>query len=107
MIRWHRSVDTSNPALGGNTAYSASKPSSRPKRSLVARSGTDMTDELTSTRQGVLDGLAIYAGLRGTERADAMRRTVDSGNVGSTMTAMSMELDFCTVKSRCGICAEG
>jgi Aldehyde dehydrogenase family len=35
MIRWRRSVDTNNPALGGNTAYSASKPSSRPKRSLV------------------------------------------------------------------------
>jgi len=40
-----------------------------------------MADELASTRQGVLDGLAIYAGLRGTERADAMRRTVDSGDV--------------------------
>jgi hypothetical protein len=27
-----------------------------------------------STRQGVLDGLAAYAGLRGTEHAEAMRR---------------------------------
>jgi hypothetical protein len=35
--------------------------------------------------------LAVYAVLRGTERAEAMRRTVDSGDVGSTMTAMSME----------------
>ena len=60
----------------------------------------DMTAELASTRQGVLDGLAIYAGLRGTERADAMRRTVDSGDVGSTMTAMSMEFVFGQVWSR-------
>jgi 4-carboxymuconolactone decarboxylase len=59
-----------------------------------------MTDELASTRQGVLDGLAIYTGLRGTERAEAMRRTVDSGNVGSTMTAMSMEFVFGQVWSR-------
>ena len=59
-----------------------------------------MTDELTSTRRSVLDGLAIYARLRGTERADAMRRTVDSGNVGSTMTAMSMEYVFGQVWAR-------
>jgi 4-carboxymuconolactone decarboxylase len=59
-----------------------------------------MTDELTSTRQGVLDGIAIYAGLRGTERAEAMRRTVDSGDVGSTMIAMSMEFVFGQVWSR-------
>jgi hypothetical protein len=37
-------------------------------------------DELASTRQGVLDGLAIYTGLRGTERAEALRRTIDSGD---------------------------
>ncbi len=59
-----------------------------------------MTDELDSTRQGVLDGLAVYAGLRGTERAEAMRRTVESGDVGSTMTAMSMEFVFGQVWSR-------
>ncbi len=59
-----------------------------------------MADELASTRQGVLDGLAIYAGLRGTERADAMRQTVDSGDVGSTMTAMSMEFVFGQIWSR-------
>ena len=59
-----------------------------------------MTDELASTRRSVLDGLAIYARLRGTERADAMRRTVDSGNVGSTMTAMSMEYVFGQVWAR-------
>ncbi len=59
-----------------------------------------MTDESASTRQGVLDGLAIYAGLRGTERAEAMRRTVDSGDVGSTMIAMSMEFVFGQVWSR-------
>jgi 4-carboxymuconolactone decarboxylase len=59
-----------------------------------------MTDEIASRRQGVLDGLAIYAGLRGTERAEAMRRTVDSGDVGSTMTAMSMEFIFGQIWSR-------
>jgi alkylhydroperoxidase/carboxymuconolactone decarboxylase family protein YurZ len=59
-----------------------------------------MTDETASRRQGVLDGLAIYAGLRGTGRAEAMRRTVDSGDVGSTMTAMSMEFVFGQVWSR-------
>jgi 4-carboxymuconolactone decarboxylase len=59
-----------------------------------------MTDEMASRRQGVLDGLAIYARLRGTERAEAMRRTVDSGALGSTMTAMSMEFVFGQVWSR-------
>ena len=59
-----------------------------------------MTDEMASTRRGVLDGLAIYARLRGTERAEAMRRMVDSGVVGSTMTAMSMEFVFGQVWSR-------
>jgi 4-carboxymuconolactone decarboxylase len=59
-----------------------------------------MTDEFASTRQGVLDGLAIYGGLRGTERAEEMRRTVDSGDVGSTMIAMSMEFVFGQVWSR-------
>jgi alkylhydroperoxidase/carboxymuconolactone decarboxylase family protein YurZ/AraC-like DNA-binding protein len=59
-----------------------------------------MTDEMVSGRQGVLDGLAIYARLRGTERVEAMRRTVDSGVVGSTMTAMSMEFVFGQVWSR-------
>jgi 4-carboxymuconolactone decarboxylase len=59
-----------------------------------------MADELASTRRGVLDGLAIYAGLRGKERAEAMRRTLDSGDVGSTMTAMSMEFVFGQVWSR-------
>lgn len=53
-----------------------------------------MTSELASTRQGVLDGLAIYAGLCGTERAERMRRTIDSGDLGSTMTAMLMEFVF-------------
>jgi 4-carboxymuconolactone decarboxylase len=53
-----------------------------------------------STRQGVLDGLAVYAGLRGTEHAEAMRRTVDSGDVGSAMIAMSMEFVFGQVWSR-------
>jgi 4-carboxymuconolactone decarboxylase len=59
-----------------------------------------MTDELASTRQGVLDGLAIYAWLRGTERAERMRRTIDSGDLGSTMTAMSMEFVFGQIWSR-------
>jgi 4-carboxymuconolactone decarboxylase len=59
-----------------------------------------MTEELPSARQGVLDGLAIYARLRGTGRAAAMRRTVDSGDVGSTMTAMSMEFVFGQLWSR-------
>jgi alkylhydroperoxidase/carboxymuconolactone decarboxylase family protein YurZ/AraC-like DNA-binding protein len=59
-----------------------------------------MTDELASTRQGVLDGLAIYAGLRGTERAERMRRTVDSGDLGSTLMAMSMEFVFGQIWSR-------
>src|ERR1700722_4758978 len=100
MIRWHRSVDTSNPASGGNTAYSASKPSSKPKRSLVSGSCTDMTAELASTRQGVLHGLAVYAGLRGTERAARVRRTIDSGDLGSTMIAMWMEFVFGQLWSR-------
>jgi 4-carboxymuconolactone decarboxylase len=59
-----------------------------------------MTDQLASTRQGVLGGLAIYAQLRGTERAERMRRTVDSGEFGSTMTAMSMEFVFGQIWSR-------
>jgi 4-carboxymuconolactone decarboxylase len=59
-----------------------------------------MTDQLASTRQGVLAGLAIYAQLRGTERAETMRRTVDSGEFGSTMTAMSMEFVFGQIWSR-------
>jgi 4-carboxymuconolactone decarboxylase len=59
-----------------------------------------MTEELPSTRQGVLDGLAMYARLRGTGRAAAMRRTVDAGDVGSTMTAMSMEFVFGQIWSR-------
>jgi len=59
-----------------------------------------MTDEMVSGRQGVLDGLAIYARLRGTKRAEAMRQTVDSGDVGSTMTAMSMEFVFGQVWAR-------
>jgi 4-carboxymuconolactone decarboxylase len=59
-----------------------------------------MAHELASTRQGVLDGLAIYTGLRGTERAEAVRRRVDSGDVGSTMTAMWMEFAFGQVWSR-------
>ncbi len=59
-----------------------------------------MPGKPASTRQGILDGLAIYAGLRGTERAEAMRRTVDSGDVGSTMIAMSMEFVFGQVWSR-------
>jgi hypothetical protein len=33
-----------------------------------------MTEELISARQSVLDGIAAYARLRGTERAEAMRR---------------------------------
>jgi 4-carboxymuconolactone decarboxylase len=59
-----------------------------------------MTEELPSARQGVLDGLAIYARLRGTGRAAAMRRTVDAGDIGSTMTAMSMEFVFGQLWSR-------
>jgi len=59
-----------------------------------------MTNELASTRQGVLHGLAIYAGLRGTERLERMRRTIDSGDLGSTMTAMAMEFVFGRVWSR-------
>ncbi len=47
-----------------------------------------------------MDGLAVYAGLRGTERAEAMRQTVDSGGVGSAMIAMSMEFVFGQVWSR-------
>jgi len=47
-----------------------------------------------------LDGLAIYAGLRGPERAQRMRRTVDSGDLGSTMIAMSMEFVFGRIWSR-------
>ena len=59
-----------------------------------------MTAEPASTRQGVFDGLAIYAGLRGTERAEAMRQRVYSGDVGSTLIAMSMEFVFGQVWSR-------
>jgi 4-carboxymuconolactone decarboxylase len=59
-----------------------------------------MMDEMLSTRQGVLDGLATYAGLRGAERAERMRRTIDSGDLGSTMTAMSMEFVFGQIWSR-------
>lgn len=53
-----------------------------------------MAAELSSTRQGVLHGLAVYAGLRGTARAERMRQTIDSGDLGSIMTAMSMEFVF-------------
>ncbi len=59
-----------------------------------------MMDKPASNRQGVLDGLAVYAGLRGTERAEAIRQTVDSGGVGSAMIAMSMEFVFGQVWSR-------
>jgi alkylhydroperoxidase/carboxymuconolactone decarboxylase family protein YurZ/AraC-like DNA-binding protein len=59
-----------------------------------------MMDEIASTRQGVLDGLAIYAGLQGTERAEWMRRTIDSADLGATMTAMSMEFVFGQIWSR-------
>jgi 4-carboxymuconolactone decarboxylase len=59
-----------------------------------------MADELASTRQGVLEGLAIYAGLRGTERAERMRRSIDSGDLGSTMTGMWMEFVFGQIWSR-------
>jgi 4-carboxymuconolactone decarboxylase len=59
-----------------------------------------MTAEFASTRQGVLHGLAIYAGLRGTERLERVRRTIDSGDLGSTMTAMWMEFVFGQIWSR-------
>jgi 4-carboxymuconolactone decarboxylase len=59
-----------------------------------------MTAELASTRQGVLHGLAIYGGLRGTERRERVRRTIDSGDLGSTMTAMWMEFVFGQIWSR-------
>jgi 4-carboxymuconolactone decarboxylase len=59
-----------------------------------------MADERASTRQAVEDGLAAYADLRGPERAEAMRRRVESGEVGSTMIAMSMDFVFGQVWSR-------
>jgi 4-carboxymuconolactone decarboxylase len=59
-----------------------------------------MTDQPPAARQGVLDGLAIFAGLRGTERAEAMRQKIDSGEVGSTLFAMAIEFVFGQVWSR-------
>jgi 4-carboxymuconolactone decarboxylase len=59
-----------------------------------------MTEDLISTRQGVLDGLAVYAALHGTERAERTRRTVTSRGLGSTMIAMSMEFVFGKIWSR-------
>src|SRR5260370_28788986 len=57
MIGWHRSAGTSNPALGGNTAYSASKPSSRPRRSLMSGGEPRRFNELLAAIPGLSDRL--------------------------------------------------
>ena len=71
-----------------------------------------MTAEFASTRQGVLHGLAIYAGLRGTERLERVRRTIDSGDLGSTMkpktvSSPSPSLPGSAARSRCGVLSSG
>ena len=53
--------------------------------------------------RGITDGLATYGKLRGAERAEGMRRAIDSGDVGSLMTALSMEFVFGRVWSRDGL----
>jgi 4-carboxymuconolactone decarboxylase len=50
--------------------------------------------------RGVNDGLTTYGKLRGPERADGMRRAIDSGGVGSAMTALAMEFVFGRVWAR-------
>jgi 4-carboxymuconolactone decarboxylase len=53
--------------------------------------------------RGVTDGLTAYGRLRGPERAEGMRCAIDSGGVGSAMTALAMEFVFGRVWSRNGL----
>ncbi len=53
--------------------------------------------------RGITDGLTAYGKLRGAERAEGMRRAIDSGGVGSVLTALAMEFVFGRVWSRDGL----
>jgi 4-carboxymuconolactone decarboxylase len=65
-----------------------------------------MTNPSTSTRPGIAKGLAVYAKLRGEERARGMRLAIDADSVGSAMTALSMDFVFSQVWSRGGLDAK-
>lgn len=65
-----------------------------------------MTDEQASAPPELADGLATYAGLRGEARAEAMRRTIESGEIGSSLIALSMDFVFGRVWSRDGLDAQ-
>jgi len=48
-------------------------------------------------------GLAVYEQLRGVERAQNMKASIDSGKFGASMTALSMDFVFGSVWAREGL----
>jgi 4-carboxymuconolactone decarboxylase len=62
-----------------------------------------MAVEPVSMGLGITEGLTTYGKLRGAKRAEGMRSTIDSGEVGSTMTALAIEFVFGRVWARAGL----